>query len=110
MKRATNAYENIKTFKEFTLADLKALNYEVMFEETHFFGRKIQTSLVSANQLAGRLLDATDRSFLPFPFVLSPARKSLLENFLPLPQSKISVIEGFSQAGKSNFGCHLALL
>lgn len=81
-----------------------------MFEETHFFGRKIQTSLVSANQLAGRLLDATDRSFLPFPFVLSPARKSLLENFLPLPQSKISVIEGFSQAGKSNFGCHLALL
>jgi len=110
MKNATDAHEKIATLNEFTLADLKALNDEILFKEEHFFGQKIQWALVAANPLADRLHDESNPSNLPFPFVLSPARKSLLEKLLPLPERNVTIIEGFSQAGKSNFGCHLALM
>ena len=111
MKMAADAHAKIGAAKEFTLTDLKAMQDETLFKEDHLFGNKIPSAIVSSNPLADRLLDVSDKSCLPFPFVLSPARKSLLEELLPMPEKKdYTIIEGFSQAGKSNFGCHLVLL
>ena len=110
MKLAGNAHAKVSAAKEITLDDIKAMNDEVLFQEDHFFGQKIPGVTVSPNPIAGRLQDVADNSCLPFPYVLSPARKSLLENLLPLPGHNSNIIEGFSQAGKSNFGGHLALM
>lgn len=87
------------------------MNDEVLvLNEDHLYGQKIPSSLISPNPLANRLQDASNNSILPFPYVFSPARKVLLEKLLPLPQTSRTIIQGFSQAGKSNFGSHLVLL
>ena len=109
-KKAANAYAKLVTLNEFTLAELKAMNDEALFKEDHFFGQKIPGSLISPNPLTNRLQDANDNSILPFPCVISPVRKLLLQKLLPLPQKSTTLIEGFSQAGKSNFGIHLVLM
>ena len=50
---------------------------------------------------------------MPYPFIFSPARKKLLNDLFPekiSDKNRINLIQGVSQAGKSNFACHLALM
>ena len=67
-------------------------------------------SLVSSQILARRLFDSKDPSSIPHPFVFTPSRKDAFSKLLPFPEEEDTIIEGFSQSGKSNFGCHLALI
>ena len=89
MKMAKDAHAKIvSAVKEITLADINTMNDEIIFKEDHFFGQKIPSVMVSPNPLAEKLQDATESSSLPLPYVLHPARKSLLEKLFPLPDHK----------------------
>ena len=87
------------------------MNDNVLIEaKDAFFSNPIKIVHVSPNELTKRMINQSDPSLLPYPFVFSSIRKSCFEKLLPFPKKEITVIEGFSQAGKSNFACHLSLI
>ena len=111
MAKAEAAHQVVSNVK-FDLEDINNLKESVLIskETDHFFSKPIKMSLVSSQLLAERLVDLKDPSFIPHPFVFTPSRKEGFRQLLPFPQKKDTIIEGFSQSGKSNFGCHLALI
>jgi hypothetical protein len=74
------------------------------------FANPIAIVNITPNRTAERLENINNKSFLPFPFIFSPSRKNALNTLLPLPPQLVTVIEGFSQVGKSNFACNLSLI
>ena len=108
MKKAQNAYLLIGN-ETFGKKDIVGLGDNALTNQS-IFSKKIMIQQVSANKLPGRLKNALDPSYLPYPFVFSPSRKACLQHLLPTPKETLTIIEGFSQAGKSNLACHLALI
>ena len=74
------------------------------------FSDKILREWVTSSGVSNRLWDPSNKSYLPNPFVFSPPREACFAKLLPFPEDDFTVIEGYSQAGKSNFACHLALI
>src|SRR5450631_134697 len=100
--------DQIKTEELRKIADLQKKK-DILLEKS-IFSKKIEMIKVSPNKLTTRLQNPSDPTLLPFPFVFSPTRIDCFKKLLPLPIESITVIEGFSQAGKSNFACHLSLI
>lgn len=73
------------------------------------FSQPINHSFFTSIELPNRLKNPTNKSQLPFPAVFSPSRKSVIQELFPILKQDI-ILEGFSQAGKSNFASHLTLL
>ena len=111
MSKAQNASKKLSENKSFSWAEISKMQEEALIEENgQIFSKPIEAVLVSPNPLPKRLNNPGDSLLLPYPFVFSPARKYCFQKLLPYPQNKPIVIEGFSQAGKSNFACHLSLI
>ena len=108
MEKAKISY-SILNGQSICLEELKDLGDQVLMKNG-IFSSKIKIEHVSPNGLTIRLQNAADTHYLPYPFIFSPSRKVCFDHLLKFPKKKTTVIEGFSQAGKSNFACHLALI
>ena len=108
MNKAQKAYLFISN-ESFGIEDISKLGDHALTDQS-IFSKKIMIDHVSSRSLPYRLTDASDPNCLPYPFVFSPSRKNCFARLLPSPKMNSTVIEGFSQVGKSNFACILALI
>ena len=108
MNNAQKAYSFISN-ESFGKTDIINLGNHVLTNQS-IFSKKIMLEHISSKKLPGRLTDASDPNCMPYPFVFSPSRKECFAHLLPSPKMQYTIIEGFSQAGKSNFACILALI
>lgn len=110
MKQVSEAYKQV-TRKGFTLQNISDLQNQILCNDPKsMFSKPIPRSYLSSLELPDRLQDQKDADQLPFPFVFTESRKTCLLKLLPLPAKQTTIIEGFSQTGKSNLAAHLCLM
>ena len=115
MEMAEDSYNFLNKYSDpFGLKEIIAMGGQSFVRDKKcFLSEKIPCSIVSSFPLVDRLNKAGEPAFLPYPFIFSPARKQLLNELFPEEiryKHLINLIKGVSQAGKSNFACHLALM
>ena len=108
MNKAKKAFSMINN-RSFDLQDISNMGDHALMVNG-IFSDKISIEYVTSSGLPLRLKHASDSSYLPYPFVFTPSRKECLKNLLPQPKEFQTIIEGFSQTGKSNLACHLCLM
>ena len=82
----------------------------ILQNKNSIFSNKIKIEYLTPQTVPRRLEQPDDEKCLSFPFVFTPARKNCFSQLLRLPKGQITVIEGVSQTGKSNFACHLTMM
>ena len=108
MEKVRKAYSVLRS-QTFGMEDINKMGSRALIDHG-IFSDKILREWVTSLGVSNRLWDPSNKSYLPNPFVFSPSRKACFAKLLPFPEDDYTIIEGYSQAGKSNFACHLALI